>query len=228
MIILAYGPGHLRKHERIWDPLRASSIVLSTYFDGNLKPGAFDVQAIALLLLRMKGVKYEGKLGSTAPMWGLNYLPVEKKIVGTPLEEGETITEACMKVLAQLWDQRNSAQAQALIIDRVSPWVHEVTMALVRKNSLDIGMAKRDLVLSNSIWLASQAVPIILVCDEIWTGIEKQHRIVDVPPAITALADVVLYVEESGIQVESSRGDSLKNVKEAELFRTLGIFATKE
>lgn len=228
MIILAYGPGHLRKHERVWDPLRASSVVLSTYFAGNLRPGPFDVQAIAMLLLKTKGISYDGSLGKTAPFWDLNFLPVEKKIVGTPLQEGETITDEARKVLGQLWNKRTSASAQALIIDRVAPWVNEMTIQLLRKTPIELALAKRDMLVTNSLWLAGQALPVILICDELWTGTEKQHRVVDVPPCVSAMADIVLYITDAGIEVESSRGDSLTKVKEAELFRTLGIFGSKE
>ncbi len=236
-IILCYGPPQQRAHEDLWLPMANDSIRISEYWPAHIQPGAYDLMALATLLLKAYGViEIPGKIGKGgadgAPFWDAEIK--DGKLTGAPLDEGLSASEPCRQLMAKIWKIREKTRIQAVVIDRLMQWQARLVLQLAKLgHDQDTTRALRDRLVTDSLWWLSRSVPVILVTGAEWLGPDREYRVPHASADISALADVVLFVEGERVLVESVRKEPLFKIgvvggaklSTKELYKSLGLLA---
>lgn len=232
-IILSYGLAQKHECQDLWRPLLPKSLSVSEYWPGNLKtPGPYDLMAIAIILMKIRGVKIEGKLSDgTMPFWDLTLK--DNVLTGRPLDKSQKITDEGMSVINALWAKRKTDIVQTVIVDKLNHWYCRMIKATAG-NGARLSRAICDTLMTDTVYWLSKSCPVILQSYADWVDADRSTRIPSAPAELAAMADVTLFVHE-GILVESVRKAPLflldipeGKIEQRLLMKSLGILAETE
>lgn len=227
MIAIVYGPTATKPHEELFDAFTKRVIRVSQYWPAHIRsPGVNDMQVIAVMLRKLRGITVAGKIGRPegSPVWDLKETRHgdERVLEGTPLGTLDYVSDDTWRVLTWMWQNRDK-RVQSILFDRALDWWHNIVLSTPGEDQ-DLVRARRDRYATETLHWLSKSVPVVMIADEEWVGVDREVRQPCVPVCVAALADLVVHVDRE-ITVESKRSfvDLPDTPSREDIYRVLGL-----